>query len=91
MPLLSPIGYSVTTRSLSPCPARFGQSITLQALIPPLTDIDTDKFKPNELTTAIISGIAHARARFVDTLRPTRDFTVVASKLAFQVRPIELG
>jgi hypothetical protein len=45
MPLLSPIGYSVTTRGLSPCRARFGQSITLQALTPPLTGIDTDKFK----------------------------------------------
>jgi hypothetical protein len=45
MPLLSPIGYSVTTRGLSPCRARFGQSITLRALTPPSTGIDTDKFK----------------------------------------------
>jgi hypothetical protein len=42
MPLSSPIGYSVTTQSLSPCPARFRQSITLKALILPLTGIDTD-------------------------------------------------
>jgi hypothetical protein len=45
MPLLSPIGYSVTTRSLWRCRARFGQSITLQALIPPLTGIDTQELK----------------------------------------------
>jgi hypothetical protein len=40
---------------------------------------------------ASISGIAHTRAQFADTLRPTRDFAVVAPKLAFQIRPTELG
>ena len=35
MPPLSPIGYSVTTQSLSPCPARFRQSITLKVASPP--------------------------------------------------------
>ena len=53
--------------------------------------MDTDKIKPNELTTASISGIAHTRARFADTFRPTQDFTVVAPKLAFHVWPTELG
>ena len=43
------------------------------------------------MTTASISGIAHSRARFADTLRPTQDFTVVAPKLAFHVRPLNWG
>jgi hypothetical protein len=41
--------------------------------------------------TASICGIAQTRAQIADTLRPTRDFTVEAPKLAFQVRPTELG
>ena len=42
------------------------------------------------MTTASISGIAHTRARFADTLRPTQDFTVVAPKLAFHLGPTEV-
>ena len=40
---------------------------------------------------ASISGIAHRRAQYADTLRPTRDFAVVVPKIAFQVRSTELG
>jgi hypothetical protein len=34
MPPLSPIGYSVKRRSLSPYPTRFGQLIKLKAPVP---------------------------------------------------------